>query len=40
LKAGAEPITDVEEASRLMGEVIEAVDALDRERVSRLVWEE
>jgi len=40
VKAGAEPITDVEEASRLLAEVLEAVDAGDRERVLRLVWEE
>ena len=39
VRAGAEPITDVEEASRLLAEVIEAVDAGDTERVLRLVWE-
>ena len=39
VKAGAEPIADVEEASRLMGEIIEAVDALDTERVLRIVRE-
>jgi hypothetical protein len=32
-----EPVTDVEEASRLAVEVLEAVDAGDTDRVLRLV---
>jgi hypothetical protein len=35
--SGAEPVTDVEEAFRLVQEVFEAVDAGDLERVFRLV---
>jgi len=35
--SGVEPVTDVEEALRLVGEVLEAVDAGDTDRVLRLV---
>lgn len=37
VQSGVEPVTDVEEASRLVGEVLEAVDAGDTDRVLRLV---
>jgi hypothetical protein len=37
VRFGVEPATDVEEASRLVGEVLEAVDAGDTDRVLRLV---
>jgi hypothetical protein len=37
VRSGVEPATDVEEASRLVGEVLEAVDAGDTDRVLRLV---
>ncbi len=37
VRFGVEPVTDVEEASRLAAEVLEAVDAGDTDRVLRLV---
>jgi hypothetical protein len=37
IRFGVEPITDMEEASRLVQEVLEAVDAGDTDRVLRLV---
>jgi hypothetical protein len=37
VSSGVEPVTDMEEASRLVGEVLEAVDAGDTDRVLRLV---
>jgi hypothetical protein len=37
IQAGAEPITDVEEALGLLAEVLEAVDAADRDQMLRLV---
>ena len=37
VSSGVEPVTDVEEASRLAVEVLEAVDAGDTDRVLRLV---
>ncbi len=37
VRSGVEPVTDLEEVPRLVGEVLEAVDAGDTDRVLRLV---
>ena len=37
VRSGAEPVTDLEEVPRLVGEVLEAVDAGDTDRVFRIV---